>query len=251
MTLWLGVVADRMYTQGSVVIFLGPPGCGKGTQAARLSSELQVPAISTGEMLRQACQSGCELGRAVRSVLDSGELVSDELMNKVVAQRLLEPDCRYGCILDGYPRTLPQAEFLSTWLQSQRRPEPVVIDFYLLDSDIVTRLSRRRVCGQCGRVYGANFETGMASMICEADGSLLSQRADDRAEVIRARLKVYHANADQLVHYYRAGNYLRLSATGSPDEVAGQLVSHLGIHVDSSTAMPDLNRPTGRPAYGI
>lgn len=251
MTLWLGVVADRMYMQGSVVIFLGPPGCGKGTQAVRLSSELQIPAISTGEMLRQACQSGCELGKAVRSVLDSGELVSDKLMNKVVAQRLLEPDCRYGCILDGYPRTLPQAEFLSTWLNSQGLPDPVVVDFHLFDSEIVARLSRRRVCGQCGRVYSANLQTGMASMICEADGSLLSQRADDRAEVIRARLEIYHANAEQLVRYYQAGNYLRLSAAGSPDAVAAQLVSHLGTPVETSTTIPSANRPAERPAYGV
>ena len=166
--------ADYTYTHGSIVIFLGPPGCGKGTQAARLSSELQIPAISTGEILRQACESGSELGKTVRSVLESGQLVSDELMNQVVSQRLLADDCQDGCILDGYPRTVPQARFLSGWLQSHRMRAPLVVDFSLDDFEIVNRLSRRRLCGQCGRVYGPSTNRGAPDFLRSGPQSVIA-----------------------------------------------------------------------------
>ena len=244
------MTADCMYVRGSTVIFLGPPGCGKGTQAARLSSELQIPAISTGEILRQACQSGSELGKMVRSVLESGQLVGDELMNQVVSQRLLEADCQDGCILDGYPRTVPQAHFLSGWLHDRRLPRPLVIDFDLDDSEIVKRLSRRRSCGQCGQVYGAHRQTGAPQKFCEADGSRLLQRSDDRPEVISARLRIYKANADQLVSYFGGQNYLRLPAAGSPDEVAGELALLLGLRTASPT-VSHLNGLTARAAYSV
>jgi adenylate kinase len=241
--------AGRMYTQPSIVIFLGPPGCGKGTQAARLSSELQIPAISTGEILRQACQSGSELGKSVRVVLESGQLVGDDLMNQVVSQRLLEPDCADGCILDGYPRTVAQASFLSAWLATHGLPSPIILDFHLSDSKIVTRLSRRRVCGQCSRVYGAGADTGKPQVRCEADGARLLQRADDRPEVIRARLRVYKTNADQLVQYYQAGNYFRIPAAGSPDEVASELQAL--AFGSTLVTVARRNQVTARPAYTV
>lgn len=232
------------------MIFLGPPGCGKGTQAARLSSELQIPAISTGEILRQACESGSELGKTVRSVLESGQLVSDELMNQVVSQRLLADDCQDGCILDGYPRTVPQARFLSGCLQSHRMRAPLVVDFSLDDFEIVNRLSRRRLCGQCGRVYGAHPQTGVPQIFCEADRSRLLQRPDDRPNVIRGRLRIHSTNAEQLVRYFEGQNYIRVSAAGSPDEVAEKLALLLDLET-ASTAVPRLNRLTSRAAYGL
>lgn len=239
-----------MYTPGSIVIFLGPPGCGKGTQAARLSSDLQIPSISTGEILRQACRSGTELGNKVRTVLEAGQLVSDELMNQVVSQRLLADDCRDGCILDGYPRTVPQAQFLSGWLQSHRMQPPLVVDFSLDDSEIVNRLSRRRLCGQCARIYGAHPQTGAPQVFCEADGSVLLQRPDDRPDVIRARLRIYNANAEKLIRFFEGENYLRLSAAGSPDEVTAELMLLLGLQTPPQ-AVPRLTPLTSRAAYSV
>ncbi len=237
-----------MYTYGSTVIFLGPPGSGKGTQAALLSAELQIPAVSTGEILRQACHSGSELGARVRSVVEAGQLVGDELMNEVVVQRLLEPDCRDGCILDGYPRTVPQARFLSAWLSGRSLPEPFVVDFRLSPREIIARLSQRRVCGECGRTYGANLQTGAAHLRCDFDGSMLLQRADDRPDVIRGRLELYQQNSEDLLRFFQGPNYFRLTAAGSPDHIFAELMRALGLR----RASVDSVRPvTARPAYGV
>lgn len=232
------------------MIFLGPPGSGKGTQATRLSSELQVPAISTGEILRQACHSGSELGKLVRSVLEAGQLVGDQLMNEVVSRRLLEEDCRDGCILDGYPRTIAQARFLADWLAARHLPAPVVVDFRLPASHIESRLSQRRQCGKCGRSYGPNPKTGAAQIRCELDGAPLLQRSDDRPEVIRARLKLYKQNAEDLVQFFRSQNYTRLGAAGSPDDVFHNLLRAIGLD-HAEPGMPRLPHATSLPAYGL
>ena len=239
-----------MYTYGSIIIFLGPPGSGKGTQAARLSSELQIPAISTGEILRQACRSGSDLGNRVRSVLESGQLVADELMNQVVSERLLQRDCHEGCILDGYPRTASQARYLSEWLDARHLPPPCVVDFRLAPREIVKRLSRRRQCSQCGRIFGPSPRTGAAQAVCDIDGSALSQRADDRPDVILERLELYRQNAEALVRYFQGPNYCRLRASGSPDKISLDLLRALGV----SRTEPQLEprtAVTSHPAYGL
>src|ERR1700761_2196646 len=135
-----------MPNQSTLIILLGPPGAGKGTQAARLSSALGVPAISTGEMLRQSVQSRSELGKLVESAMASGQLVSDELMNQVVADRVRRNDCQSGCILDGYPRTVAQARFLEGELNRLEMPEPIVFNLDLQIEKVIRRLSRRRQC---------------------------------------------------------------------------------------------------------
>ncbi len=208
-----------------VIVFLGPPGSGKGTQAGRLSSILGIPAISTGEMLRQECRSGSALGEVIQNVLDSGQLVSDDLVNQVVAVRLKEADCEDGCILDGYPRTLLQARFLDRLLASRKLGAPIVIDFAISSEEIVARLGRRRLCERCGRIFSVSAEE---NAFCEQDGARLIHRADDRPATIRGRLNLYEQNARELVHYYSGRNYHRICATRTLEEVSQELVSLVG-----------------------
>ncbi len=206
----------------TVVIFLGPPGAGKGTQAARLSEALGIPAISTGEILRQAAQSGTELGKAVQSVMASGQLVSDDLMNEVVADRLSRRDCRHGCILDGYPRTVSQARFLEALLDRLNLPEPVIFNLNLAPEKIVARLSRRRQCPQCGGIY--SIKPYSAPPRCERDGSVLVQRPDDAPATIRQRLEVYRATSEALADFYRTRNYYEISAARTPKHISKELL---------------------------
>lgn len=220
----------RPHAQSQFVIFLGPPGSGKGTQAARLSTELGIPAISTGEMLRRECRSGSALGRAVQSILASGQLVSDELMNQVLASRLREQDCRLGCILDGYPRTLSQARFLDRLLAGAHERRPLVFDFEISPEQIVTRLGRRRQCAECGRIFSLPPDSDGAGLVCEQDGSPLVQRPDDNPDIVRERLRQHERNAADLFRYYRHQDYHRISATRSPDQICDELVNILAAN---------------------
>jgi adenylate kinase len=205
---------------------LGPPGSGKGTQSAKLSEVLRIPAISTGEILRRACQSGSELGRTVQAIITAGQLVGDDLMNQVIASRIREEDCGAGCILDGYPRTVSQAHFLDELLNVHGIPQPTMIDFAVSTEEIVARLSRRRQCGECGKIFGAR--PGRGSFRCDVDGSILTQRADDHPKAIRARLKLYRQNARDLYRYYRRRDYHRIDAARCADEVLDEIMTVLG-----------------------
>ena len=215
-----------MLVDQRVLVFLGPPGSGKGTQSAKLSQVLQIPAISTGEILRHECQSGSELGRTVHAVMTSGGLVSDDLMNQVVAPRLEQRDCEVGCILDGYPRTVSQARFLRDFLERLGMPQPTVLDFAVSAKEIVTRLSRRRQCVECGNIF--SLGAGMDALRCDLDGSALIPRADDHPRAIRARLNLYNRNARQLRGYYRRQDYHRIDAAQSPDRVLHDVLIALG-----------------------
>jgi len=223
-----------METQATVIILLGPPGSGKGTQAARLQSALGIPAISTGEILRRECQSGSDLGRAVQSALDSGQLVSDELINQVVARRLGE-DCRHGCILDGYPRTASQARYLDELLVRYSMPKPVVFDFRIPVREVVARLSRRRQCMDCGRISWSDPQQQATEMFCDRDGAPLTQRADDNPKVVRARLRIYIANAEELVRYYGA-RLVRVFAKRSPEKISDELLRMIGVGHSTTAA---------------
>jgi adenylate kinase len=196
-----------------VVILLGPPGAGKGTQSARLSGALGIPAISTGEILRSECQSGSALGREVEAVLARGELVDDPIMNELVARRLREPDCARGCILDGYPRTIAQARYL----ENLNFAAPRVFDFIVSARDVISRLGGRKYCPACGQTFSA-------SQVCSRDGFSLIQREDDKPAVIRERLRVYRRNMDKLVRFYRSKDYHPIHATRAPDMVFQELL---------------------------
>lgn len=231
-----------MFACAKVIIFLGPPGSGKGTQAAHLSSVLGIPAISTGEILRRECQSGSALGKAVHQVLASGRLVDDNLINRVIAHRLRQPDCQAGCILDGYPRTVAQARYLDKLLARLRMPAPVIFDFDICAEDVVSRLSRRRQCTQCGRIFSLDGDSNGTGSFCDHDGSRLIHRSDDHPATVRERLRVYATNAAELIAYYRPRDYHRICATGAPQEVAAELLSVLasGWSAPGVRAVPSL-----------
>lgn len=218
-----------MYRHSTAIIFLGPPGSGKGTQASRLSAALEIPAISTGQILRRECQAGTALGREVAAVLSSGQLVSDELMERMVESRLGKSDSRDGCILDGFPRTADQAGFLDGLLSRLRMPSPVVLDFEVSAAELIERLKRRRQCPTCGRIYTTEGSLASAPALCRNDRSLLVARADDRPAVIRERLRTHERNAVHLMRYYRTRDYHRIAAALSPDQVTAQIFGLLGL----------------------
>jgi len=204
------------------LIFLGPPGVGKGTQAVMLAEKRGIPQVSTGDILREAVKQGTELGQKARSYMDAGDLVPDDLVVALVAQRFERPDCAHGYILDGFPRTVPQAEALDRMLAQKGSPLTAVVTFTASDEEIVTRLASRRVCDRCGRIYGA--ADGQPAARCENDGEPLTQRSDDKPEVVRERLKVYAAKTRPLVDYYQRQGLMKLvDGLGALEEVAARV----------------------------
>ena len=204
-----------------LVVFLGPPGAGKGTQASRLAAKYGVPQISTGDMLRESAASGTEFGRQVKAIMDSGELVDDATMERVVEERLAQPDAASGAVLDGYPRTQVQAETLDELLR--RGPHGGVDLVLFLDAAeeiLVERLSRRRACPGCNANYHLTFKPPAVESICDRCGESLIQRDDDREEVVRERLQVYRALTEPLVvHYETLGQLVRVDGAAGIDEV--------------------------------
>jgi adenylate kinase len=236
-----------MHRRGRVIILLGPPGSGKGTQAARLSVALGIPAISTGEILRRECESGSSLGKAVQSVLASGQLVSDDLVNQMVARRLGREDCARGCILDGCPRTVPQARFVQQLLRNLKMPRPIVFDFEIEPQDVIARLSRRRQCAQCGRIVTVE-DGSTAEPVCDRDGSKLGQRADDNPATVRERLKLYNQNAGELVAFYGKRDIYRICAAPTPEQVSEDVLGILGQRA-LAAAVGNRARGLARPQY--
>jgi adenylate kinase len=185
------------------VIFLGAPGAGKGTQAREISTRLGIPHISTGDMLRQAAEQQTPLGLAAKAQMDLGDLVTDEVVCGIAQARLQQPDTTKGFILDGFPRTLRQAEFLDRLLQEQGRGAPIVLNI-LIDRDVeFKRLTGRRTCPFCGRIYNMYFNPPRHDEVCDVDGARLIQRADDHPEAIEQRLQAYRLLTSPLVEYYR------------------------------------------------
>ena len=177
------------------IIFLGPPGAGKGTQAQRICDALKIPQISTGDILRRAIKEGTETGIKAKSFIDAGKLVPDEVIIDIVKERLAKDDCKNGYILDGFPRTVPQAEALSTFATIDS-----VIELAVDDQVLVDRLSGRRVCVKCGATYHVSMLNGKTT--CDKCGENLIQRDDDKAETVLSRLEVYHAQTAPLINYY-------------------------------------------------
>jgi len=192
------------------LILLGPPGAGKGTQAAYIKEKFRIPQISTGDMLRAAVKAGTPLGVAAKKVMDSGGLVSDDIIIGLVKDRLAEPDCRDGYLFDGFPRTIPQADAM--------KAAGVAIDFVLEidvpDAEIIERMSGRRVHVGSGRTYHVRFNPPKAEGRDDVTGEPLIQRDDDREDTVRKRLEVYHAQTSVLVGYY--GQWAASGAPGAP-----------------------------------
>ncbi|MGE5110267.1 MAG: adenylate kinase [Acidobacteriaceae bacterium] len=207
------------------VILLGPPGAGKGTQAKKIAAIYGIPQISTGDILRANVALGTELGKKAKEVMGRGELVPDDLVNAMVADRLAQADCDRGCILDGFPRTVPQAKWLDNHLKTKFFDKergcmlpPIVIEIKIEYNVLLQRLTGRRSCPTCGRIYNVHYQPPSVDGICDVEGSKLVIRPDDREEVIVERLKEYERKTRPLVEYYEASGRLRTVNGDQPVE---------------------------------
>jgi adenylate kinase len=192
------------------IILLGPPGSGKGTQAKRIEQKYGITQLATGDMLRAATLSGDQLGLHVKSIMDSGQLVPDNVIIDMIADRVEQPDCCYGFVLDGFPRTLAQAQALDQMLSRRSRQLDHVIEFEVDETALVDRLAGRFTCQQCGASYHERDNRPKVDGLCDACGGCeFICRADDRPETVRARLDVYHRQTAPILPYYRGRGILR------------------------------------------
>ncbi|HEX2140308.1 MAG TPA: adenylate kinase [Woeseiaceae bacterium] len=206
------------------IVLLGAPGSGKGTQAKKLMAENQIPQVSTGDMLRAAIESGSELGRQAKSIVDSGQLVSDDVMLGIISERLDRPDAAGGFILDGFPRTEKQAQDLEDLLEQRGEPLDAAI-LMDIDFDVLTkRLTGRRTCSTTGKVLNIHFSPPEELEACRRSGGELVQREDDHEETIGRRLDVYRSQTEPVIGFYRSRGKLRtIDAEGSVEEVHARL----------------------------
>jgi adenylate kinase len=212
------------------LLILGPPGAGKGTQAARLAKFLEVPHIATGDLFRGAAEEKNESGRQLREIMEKGELISDELTNELVKKRLNRPDAKDGFILDGYPRNVDQARVLDEILDDLGTKLDLAIKLMVRGDDIVARLRGRRICPVCKTVYHMDANPPRVDELCDNDGTPLIQRGDDAQEdALMRRLDVYGAQTRPLYQFYGdRGQLAEMDALGSPDEVFDRLVALVG-----------------------
>lgn len=202
------------------IILIGPPGAGKGTQAATIKEKYPIAHISTGDILRENVRNDTELGRTARTFMDAGKLVPDDLIIRMMKSRLGEDDARTGFLLDGFPRTISQAETLDRLLAEMHIALDTVVLLVIADDEVVKRLSSRRVCSNCGAIYNAVAHPPKTEGVCDVCGGKVIQRDDDKEAVIRNRLAVYHDQTAPLVAYYENKGLLhRIDATGSTDAV--------------------------------
>jgi len=206
------------------LVLLGPPGSGKGTQGERLNEDLRLPYYATGDILRAAVRDETELGQTAKEYMDRGDLVPDEVIVGVIAERIDSSEALDGFILDGFPRTEPQAEALDAKLTELGRGVTAVLLIDVSDDEVVRRLGGRRTCEASGHVFHVEFEPPRQEGVCDIDGSALIVRDDDKPEVIRKRLETYHEKTEPLVSYYDSRGVLRrIAGEAAPDEVADQV----------------------------
>jgi adenylate kinase len=215
--------------RSQALIFLGAPGAGKGTQAREVSKHFSIPQISTGDMLREAARNQTPLGLAAKAKMEAGELVPDEVVCGIVDQRVEQPDCERGFILDGFPRTLAQAQFVDQMLQAKGKGNPLVFDIQVERDLLLKRLTGRRICSICGELYNVYFNPPRVEGVCDNDGGKLLQRADDSEETIRQRLVAYKQQTSPLIDYYRSRGVLQeVDGNRSPEAITGELIDFLG-----------------------
>lgn len=208
------------------LVLLGPPGAGKGTQAREISQRLAIPHISTGDMFREAIKGRSPLGCQAEAYIKSGRLVPDEVTVGLVQERLVQSDCRNGFLLDGFPRTVAQAEALDAWLEGRAEKLDVVIEIVVPRDDLMVRLTGRRVCRECGATYHVRYNPSAVPGKCDACGGDLIQRADDSEATVSKRLEVYTEQTAPLVNYYRQRGILK--------------------EIDGSQAIPEVTLAIGR-----
>jgi adenylate kinase len=215
------------------LILLGPPGAGKGTQAARLKARYGIAHLSTGEMLREAVAAGSEVGREAKGIMAAGQLVSDDLINRLVAERISKPDCANGFILDGYPRTSAQAEALDAMLAERGLRPDAALEFAVDDEALVARIAGRFSCAKCGALYHDTAKPLAEPDVCDPCGSTeFTRRADDNAETVRARLASYHQQTAPLLPYYRdQGILVTVDGMADIDQVSDEIARRLSAAV--------------------
>jgi adenylate kinase len=224
------------------VILLGPPGAGKGTQAKQIVGRYGIPQISTGDLLRDHVARGTSLGVEAKAIMARGELVPDELMLGMVGNRLQEADCRRGFILDGFPRTAAQAGWLDAFLEKEffdkvQKCPPVVIQLVVDYTQLLLRLTGRRSCPTCGRLYNIHFQPPRVDELCDVDGSQLITRNDDRSEVITERLAAYEKQTRPVADYYRVQHRLvPVIADQTVEEVTAQVLGVIDSHCERAQA---------------
>ncbi len=213
------------------LILLGGPGAGKGTQAKKLIDKYQIPQISTGDILRAAVKEGTPMGKKAKEFMDAGKLVPDEVVIGIIKDRLAQPDCKKGFILDGFPRTVPQAEALDKVLAGLGTKLDHVVSIDVPEEDLVTRLCGRRTCKNpdCGQMYHIKYTPPKKEGICDKCGSELYQRDDDNETTVRSRLATYNQATRPLIDYYRAKGLVRpIAGVGSIDNIFNKIVGILG-----------------------
>ena len=212
-------------TSPAVLILLGPPGAGKGTQARMLEEKHGLVQLSTGDMLRAAVAAGTDAGKAAKAVMEAGDLVSDEIVINILRDRLAEEDCRNGVILDGFPRTTVQAEALDTLLAESGQKINAAVSLDVEDDAMVSRISGRYTCAGCGEGYHDTFKQPVKDGTCDkCGGTEFNRRADDNAETVASRLEAYHAQTAPLIAYYNGkGSLKRIDAMGDIDAIAANL----------------------------
>ncbi|HEV2350449.1 MAG TPA: adenylate kinase [Terriglobia bacterium] len=210
------------------LIFLGAPGAGKGTQAREVSREFGVPHISTGDLLRDAVEKQTPLGKAAKAKMEAGELIPDEIVTAMVDMRIDEPDCKKGFLLDGFPRTLAQAESADKMFHAKNRGNPLVVDIHVEQGLLLKRLMGRRTCVKCGEIYNVYFTPPKKEGVCDKDGGELHHRADDNEDTIQQRLVAYENQTRPLVEYYEKKGLLHIvDGSKAPDEIARDLIKFL------------------------